>query len=343
MINGIQPNLRGVDLADQHPMSHSHQHRPQTFFWRRVFDHKFAQAVSNAYLLFAKWAEDLLAECKIEIRELTTAMEAGPSVVAARAAANGAAGAAMAAAPVVGATAPTMRTGTGAGVEDPGAPTTRTWVVGPGVGLGAGVAEPRAPTAGTAAAATGKRTGAKDKGPGTSTTGIGLAASTLGGEGRTSAPVTAPLSLEELAEYRTLLEKVSAMERVMWDQRLANELMSRCQVGHAEQGGRRVQHPVMVATYHNNAAQSARVCWGDRCRARKNRRFDGGDRSKTRGLCWCDICSFGKGKEGAVYLCKTCNEGKDSRGRRTDAGHRAAAARVADVGVKKARAIKWAI
>lgn len=347
MVDGIQPYLRfiyvkymgGVDLADQYLMSHSHEHRPQTFFWRRVFDQKFAQATSNAYLLFAKWAEDLLAECKIEIRELTMAMEAGPSVVAARAAAKGAAGAAMTAAPVVGATAPTMRTGTGGGLEDPGAPTARTGVVGPGVG----VVGPGAPTAGTAATATGIRTGAGVEGPGTSTTGIGSAAGTLGGEGRTSVPVPAPLSLEELAEYRTLLEKVSAMERVMWDQRLANELMSRCQVGHAEQGGRRVQHPVMVATYHNNAAQSARVCWGDRCRARKNRRFDGGDRSKTRGLCWCDICSFGKGKEGAVYLCKTCNEGKDSRGRRTDAGHRAAAARVADVGVKKARAIKWAI
>ena len=115
MVDGIQPYLRfiyvkymgGVDLADQYLMSHSHEHRPQTFFWRRVFDQKFAQATSNAYLLFAKWAEDLLAECKIEIRERTTAMEARPSVVAARAAAKGAAGAAMTAAPVVGATAPT--------------------------------------------------------------------------------------------------------------------------------------------------------------------------------------------------------------------------------------------
>ena len=65
MVDGIQPYLRfiyvkymgGVDLADQYLMSHSHEHRPQTFFWRRVFDQKFAQATSNAYLLFAKWAE----------------------------------------------------------------------------------------------------------------------------------------------------------------------------------------------------------------------------------------------------------------------------------------------
>ena len=90
-------------------MSHSHEHRPQTFFWRRVFDQKFAQATSNTptFSLRSGRREDLLAECKIEIRERTTAMEARPSVVAARAAAKGAAGAAMTAAPVVGATAPT--------------------------------------------------------------------------------------------------------------------------------------------------------------------------------------------------------------------------------------------
>ena len=46
MVDGIQPYLRfiyvkymgGVDLADQYLMSHFHQHRPQTYFWRRVFD-----------------------------------------------------------------------------------------------------------------------------------------------------------------------------------------------------------------------------------------------------------------------------------------------------------------
>ena len=61
MVDGIQPYLRfiyvkymgGVDLADQYLMSHFHQHRPQTYFWRRVFDQKFAQATSNAYLLLS--------------------------------------------------------------------------------------------------------------------------------------------------------------------------------------------------------------------------------------------------------------------------------------------------
>ena len=148
----------------------------------------------------------------------------------------------------------------------------------------------------------------------------------------------------EIAEYLTLLQKIRAIERVQWDQRLADELMSRCQVGHAEQGGRRIQRPVIVATYHNKTAESARVCWGDRCRTRKKARYDGDNRTKTSGLCWCDICSFGKRKRGAVYLCKTCNEGKDSNGRRTNAGHKAAAAaRVADLQVKKAWVIKWAI
>ncbi|CAM9572927.1 unnamed protein product, partial [Laminaria digitata] len=67
------------------------------------------------------------------------------------------------------------------------------------------------------------------------------------------------------------------------------------------------------------------------------------DRSKTFGLCWCNICSLGKGKKGAVYLCKACNEGKDSKGVRTVLGHIAAAARMQDPAVKKARATKWAI
>ena len=75
----------------------------------------------------------------------------------------------------------------------------------------------------------------------------------------------------------------------------------------------------------------------------KKIRYYGGNRTKTSGLCWCGICSFGEGKEGAVYLWKTCIEGKDSSGRRTDAGHKAAATRVADPQVKKARVIKWAI
>lgn len=296
MVDGLQPYLRliyvkymgGVDLADQYLMSHAHQHRPQTFFWRRVFDQKFAQATSNAYLLFVKWAGDLLEECKLEIQELTTAVEAGPAAVAARTVAKRAA---MAAASAVGATAPGMRTGPEAG--------------GPG-----------SPPAGTRAAG-----------------------GTLGEGGGTAIAVPAPLSLEELAEYLTLLRKVSAMERVRWDQRLADELMSRCQVGHAEQGGRRVQRPVMVATYHIKGAKSPRMCWGDRCRTREKTRFDGGDRTKTCELCWCAICSSGQGKEGALHLCKTCNEGKDSFGKRTNEGHLAAAARVC----KKARVIKWAI
>lgn len=203
IVDGLQPYLRyiyvkymgGVDLADQYLMSHAHQHRPQTFFWRRVFDQTFAQATSNAYLLFVKWAGDLLEECKLEIQELTTAVEAGPAAVAARTVAKRAA---MTAASAVVATAPDMRTGPEVG--------------GPG-----------APPAGTRAAE-----------------------GTLGEGGGTATAVPAPLSLEELAEYLTLLRKVSAMERVRWDQRLADELMSRCQVGHAEQGGRRVERPVMV-------------------------------------------------------------------------------------------------
>ncbi|CAB1097497.1 unnamed protein product [Ectocarpus sp. CCAP 1310/34] len=45
-------NMGGVDVADQWLGAHAHTHRPMTFFWRRVFDQKFSQAVSNAWFLF---------------------------------------------------------------------------------------------------------------------------------------------------------------------------------------------------------------------------------------------------------------------------------------------------
>ena len=143
--------------------------------------------------------------------------------------------------------------------------------------------------------------------------------------------------MEELKEFDALLVKIHSMERVQWNTRLADELMARCQLGHAEQGGRRIQRPVTVVTYHNTAAKSERACWGDRCRMPKKPRFGGRVRSKTFGLCWCDICSLGKGKAGALYLRKTCNAGKDSNGKWTDGGHRAAAMRAPDPSVKKPR------
>ena len=43
--------MLGVDVADQRRGVHSHVHKPVTYFWRRVFDQKLAQAISNAYLL----------------------------------------------------------------------------------------------------------------------------------------------------------------------------------------------------------------------------------------------------------------------------------------------------
>ena len=56
--------MLGVDVADQRLGAHAHVHKPMTCFWRRVFDQKLAQAISNASLLFARWAEVLLTQCK---------------------------------------------------------------------------------------------------------------------------------------------------------------------------------------------------------------------------------------------------------------------------------------
>ena len=56
--------MLGVEVADQRLGAHAHVHKPMTYFWRRVFDQKLAQAISNAYLLFARRAEVLLTLCK---------------------------------------------------------------------------------------------------------------------------------------------------------------------------------------------------------------------------------------------------------------------------------------
>ncbi|CAB1105115.1 unnamed protein product [Ectocarpus sp. CCAP 1310/34] len=44
-------------------MAHQHHHKPKTFFWRRVFDQNLAQAISNAYLLYAAWAGIFATQC----------------------------------------------------------------------------------------------------------------------------------------------------------------------------------------------------------------------------------------------------------------------------------------
>ena len=61
----------------------------------------------------------------------------------------------------------------------------------------------------------------------------------------------------ELKEFEALLKKALKMERVQWDQRLANHLMSLCAVGHIDMGARRkaeVVHPYLV-----NGARSHKV------------------------------------------------------------------------------------
>lgn len=56
--------MLGVDVADQRLGSRAHVHKPMTYFGRRVFDQKLAQAISNAYLLYYRWAEVLAEQCK---------------------------------------------------------------------------------------------------------------------------------------------------------------------------------------------------------------------------------------------------------------------------------------
>lgn len=66
--------MGGVDSADQQNGSHTHDHKAYTNFWRRMFDAKIEQALTNAFLIFRKWVERLTKE--VEGRVLTCAGEA---------------------------------------------------------------------------------------------------------------------------------------------------------------------------------------------------------------------------------------------------------------------------
>ena len=60
--------MLGVDLADQQNGSHTHDHKAYTNFWRRMFDAKTEQALTNAFLIFRKWVELLIRQ--VEARRL---------------------------------------------------------------------------------------------------------------------------------------------------------------------------------------------------------------------------------------------------------------------------------
>lgn len=67
-----------VDVADQRANSHHcHDLSPLAYFWRRVFDQKFTQAVTNAFLLYKKWVAVMRVKCAEEIARLHTSGSAG--------------------------------------------------------------------------------------------------------------------------------------------------------------------------------------------------------------------------------------------------------------------------
>ena len=112
------------------------------------------------------------------------------------------------------------------------------------------------------------------------------------------------LSDEELQEFQGLLTKVLKMERVKWDQKLAKHLISQCNVGNAAMGGRRKRKA--DSTWSGNASKNSRVCNGGQCKQRANQ--EAGSKSRTLGVCWCNICTRKQGKTRALTLCKTCNK-----------------------------------
>lgn len=142
------------------------------------------------------------------------------------------------------------------------------------------------------------------------------------------------LSVCELSEMVTLLEKMISMERIEWDRRLSTHLMSMCELGNLNSGARRTT-PV-VASYNSTGAVSVRVCLGGHCKPRSDKSIY--NCARTKGVCWCNVCSNNQGKARALHLCKTCKS--------IPAAHVAAAAvadRPAPPGRPKAeyKPIKW--
>lgn len=54
-------NTLAVDAADQRNAANVRDHRPLSFYWRRVVDHNLSQCCTNAHLLGVRWVKDRLA------------------------------------------------------------------------------------------------------------------------------------------------------------------------------------------------------------------------------------------------------------------------------------------
>ena len=108
--------------------------------------------------------------------------------------------------------------------------------------------------------------------------------------------------VEEFTEMCTLLEKMLAMERTVWDRRLSTHLMSSCQLGNLESGARRTT-PV-VASYDSKGARSVRVRLGTCSKPTSdNPKYKS---ARTTGVCWRNVCSNNQGNARAFHLCQKC-------------------------------------
>ncbi|CAN0150909.1 unnamed protein product [Scytosiphon promiscuus] len=105
------------------------------------------------------------------------------------------------------------------------------------------------------------------------------------------------LSLPELEEFQVLLRKALKLERVQWDRRLANHLMSLCQEGHVQMGARRKARVDIT----RRTAQKVRGC-AKGVRAPPIR-YSG---CRTRAVYWCNVCTNFGGKARAAPLCRPC-------------------------------------
>lgn len=122
------------------------------------------------------------------------------------------------------------------------------------------------------------------------------------------------LTVEELEEFQLLATKSLKMVRDEWNTRLASRLMCLCSVGRASNAAaeaRRAGGAAKAAKhlyYCSTAAKSARVCQGGGC----TKETGPYKTARTRGVCWCGICSHGEGKRRALHLCKSCNDNPEA-------------------------------
>lgn len=63
--------MGGVDIADQYNGGYMVEHRSRNYFWRRVFEQKLYQSLTNSWLLYCWWLLNITRKVDAAIAELS--------------------------------------------------------------------------------------------------------------------------------------------------------------------------------------------------------------------------------------------------------------------------------